>query len=212
MAPAPHFHRVRFHADAFSIAVCLYLKRHGVLRWHSGHVLHDPDTWYTDDLYRILNPAAYRRILDRIRAVFARLESRGHDGTQHSPDRYVLILDKALRRYRGNWYGPTATRSAPPVAMLPNEPDVLFDYLGGNCPVQAEGTVDGVPFTFRSRGERWSFGVGRDPLGPHAWSYGEPYGTKYEAGWISQRQALDFIALSVARYRNRAHATEAAVA
>ncbi|HWP43098.1 MAG TPA: hypothetical protein VNO14_07690, partial [Blastocatellia bacterium] len=38
-----------------------------------------------------------------------------------------------------------------------------IDYLGGECPVQAEGTVDGKPFYFRARGRRWSFALSEDP-------------------------------------------------
>jgi hypothetical protein len=30
----------------------------------------------------------------------------------------------------------------------------------GACPVEYEGTVDGVPFYFRARGQRWQFGAG----------------------------------------------------
>jgi len=47
--------------------------------------------------------------------------------------------------------------------------DIIF---GGGCPVQGEGTVDGYPCYYRSRGEGWSFEVfpiGTDLESPEAW-------------------------------------------
>lgn len=41
---------------------------------------------------------------------------------------------------------------------------LVIDTLGGMCPVQAEGTIDGVPFYFRARGEHWKFSAGIDPV------------------------------------------------
>lgn len=69
----------------------------------------------------------------------------------------------------------------------------VIDWLSGNCPVQAEGTIDGVPFYFRARGCRWSLSVGGDPLDDFAWYYEEPYGETYEAGWMSEPEAVSFI-------------------
>ena len=37
--------------------------------------------------------------------------------------------------------------------------------LGGNCPVQAEGLIDGHPFFFRARGAHWSMTVGSPATG-----------------------------------------------
>lgn len=78
-----------------------------------------------------------------------------------------------------------------------------IDWLGGNCPVQAEGTIDGVPFYFRSRGDKWSFGVGPEPVGDPEWEHIEPYGEWPEAGWITTEQAEAFINKAVAIYRER---------
>ena len=33
---------------------------------------------------------------------------------------------------------------------------LMIDWCGGNCPVQAEGKINGKPFYFRARGECWS--------------------------------------------------------
>ena len=35
----------------------------------------------------------------------------------------------------------------------------------GACPVQAEGTVDGLPFYFRARGGEWTLSVAATPAG-----------------------------------------------
>lgn len=67
--------------------------------------------------------------------------------------------------------------------------------LGGNCPVQAEGTVDGHEFYFRARGSYWSMSIGGDDVvGKPAWYYEEPYGSgPYDAG---HRHGMDsFLAL-----------------
>lgn len=73
-------------------------------------------------------------------------------------------------------------------------PNLTIDYLGGNCPVQAEGTLDGHPFYFRARGAHWSFGVGAEPVCNPDWSYDEPYGDgPYDAGWMTEDEARAFI-------------------
>lgn len=75
---------------------------------------------------------------------------------------------------------------------------IQIDSLGGNCPVQAEGTFDGVPFYFRARGCSVTCDVGDDDW---CWT-----GPEYEhplAGWISQETALAFIGEAYAAWKNR---------
>lgn len=86
---------------------------------------------------------------------------------------------------------------------MSDNPGLVIDYLGGKCPVQAEGTLDCVPFYFRSRGESWSFGVGPEPVTTPDWEYEEPYGTWPDAGWITDDEAHAFIDKAVALYRSR---------
>ena len=86
---------------------------------------------------------------------------------------------------------------------MDDDPGLVIESLGGNCPVQAEGTVDGIPFYFRSRGDEWSFGVGDDPIGAPEWEHCEPYGIWPEAGWITEEQAMKFIAQAAALWRIR---------
>lgn len=74
-------------------------------------------------------------------------------------------------------------------------------WIGGNCPVQAEGTIDGKPFYFRARGEHWTVGIGADPVGVPDWHYGEDYGDEpFAAGWMSEGEARAFIEKAVQRY------------
>jgi hypothetical protein len=69
-------------------------------------------------------------------------------------------------------------------------PEIKIDYIEGNCPVQAEGSFNGVEFYFRARGKRWSIEVGKSPK----WNYEEPYGSDdFSAGWVIDAEAVDFI-------------------
>ncbi len=43
--------------------------------------------------------------------------------------------------------------------MTTQEPEIVYTELGGACPVQAEGTIDGHPFYFRFRGDEWSLTI-----------------------------------------------------
>jgi hypothetical protein len=77
-----------------------------------------------------------------------------------------------------------------------------IDYLGGNCPVQAEGIVDGHPFYFRARGEHWSMGIGGDVVGAPDWYHREPWGDeKFAAGWMEEDEARRMIDKAVREWR-----------
>lgn len=69
---------------------------------------------------------------------------------------------------------------------------VVIDSIGGNCPVQAEGLIDGFGFHFRARGARWSVEVyngGNDP-----WITTQKYSDEpYAAGWMTEDEARAFI-------------------
>lgn len=81
---------------------------------------------------------------------------------------------------------------------------VTINLIGGNCPVQAEGTIDGEPFYFRARGERWSIGIGGDVVADPDWYYEEPYpGEKFAAGWMTDDEARKFISEAAERYFDR---------
>lgn len=83
--------------------------------------------------------------------------------------------------------------------------EIVIEMIGGNCPVQAEGTVAGVEFYFRARGNRWSMGIGgADVVGAPDWHYEEPYGGEpFAAGWMSTDDALAFIDKAAQLYLSR---------
>lgn len=79
-----------------------------------------------------------------------------------------------------------------------------IDWLGGNCPVQAEGHVDGKPFYFRARGDHWALNIGgADVVLNPDWRHEEDYGEWPQAGWMTEDEARAFIAKAVALYRQR---------
>lgn len=80
---------------------------------------------------------------------------------------------------------------------------IEIDGLGGNCPVQAEGHIDGKPFYFRARGERWQIGIGgADTILEPEWYHEEPYGSlPFEAGWMDEEEASAFIVKAAGLYR-----------
>jgi hypothetical protein len=88
-------------------------------------------------------------------------------------------------------------------ATVGGEGEMEIRWIGGNCPVQAEGTIDGKEFYFRARGDSWSMDIGGDdPVAGGEWSYEEDYGKgPYDAGWMTIEEARGFIAKAVAIYR-----------
>ncbi len=83
---------------------------------------------------------------------------------------------------------------------------VVIDNIGGNCPVQAEGTVNGEPFYFRARGGHWSMSIGgSDVVGSPKWYLQAPYkdpnptphpivgAMHFAAGWMPVEAAESFI-------------------
>lgn len=84
--------------------------------------------------------------------------------------------------------------------MSETTPHLVITYIGGNCPVQAEGTVDGKEFYFRARGEHWSLGIGGEPVAEPEWYYEESYGTWPKAGWMTVEEAEAFLRAALARY------------
>jgi hypothetical protein len=74
---------------------------------------------------------------------------------------------------------------------------VDIEWMGGLCPVQAEGTFDGVEFYFRARGTSVTVDVGEN------WTW---YGPEYEwpdAGWISEETARSYVNEAYACWRER---------
>lgn len=89
---------------------------------------------------------------------------------------------------------------------------LVINYIAGNCPVEGEGTVNGVPFYFRARGQRWSFGVGADPVGSPDWECDANWGDKqYAAGWMPYEEAETIIRKCAAEYEAGETPTRTAV-
>jgi hypothetical protein len=62
------------------------------------------------------------------------------------------------------------------------------------CPVQVEGTIDEVPFYFRSRWGHWRIGIGGDVVGDPDWTRQSDYGDgAYDASWMPEEEALEII-------------------
>lgn len=79
-----------------------------------------------------------------------------------------------------------------------------MDRIGGNCPVQANGDVDGKRFYFRARGDEWQFHVADtdDEIFNNPLFYIERgYGTGFDAGWMPQHEAVHFIIEAIGEYR-----------
>ena len=71
--------------------------------------------------------------------------------------------------------------------------ELHIEHIGGFCPVQAEGIIDGVPFYFRARWAHWTMSIGDDPVGIHlgkpGWIKRVRYGEPPSAGWMSLKIA-----------------------
>jgi hypothetical protein len=83
--------------------------------------------------------------------------------------------------------------------------EIKIDTIGGNCPVQAEGTINGKPFYFRARGQHWSLSIGgADLIGNPEFSYAEKCGDgPFTAGWITEDEARTFIDRGAAIFANQ---------
>lgn len=82
--------------------------------------------------------------------------------------------------------------------------------IGGFCPVQGDGTVDGKTWYFRARHDEWSFEVWDESLGPEGrlptseprWWVVSPYGEgDHDASWMPFSHAWRFIDESIAAGR-----------
>lgn len=94
------------------------------------------------------------------------------------------------------------------------DPNITINNLGRNCPVQAEGTIDGHAFYFRARGSHWSIelaqgdGVFLSELSNAdynqwvaTWEYYERWGEWPDAGWMEIEDAMWLIHRAAMLYR-----------
>lgn len=86
--------------------------------------------------------------------------------------------------------------------------------IGGACPLQGDGNVDGLPWYFRARGGSWSFSVAATPDGdpvaagfrdapPGSWYVdGDAEGDgAYAGSWMPYSEGWQHIEASIAEWR-----------
>ncbi len=89
---------------------------------------------------------------------------------------------------------------------------IKITSIGGNAPVQAEGTIDGHPFYFRARWGYWSLEINTSQTGPadvlswpedaDIWEHEEPWGDgPYAASWMPQDVVLACIEAAATSWR-----------
>lgn len=135
-------------------------------------------------------------------------------------DTFTAML-RSIANGGGNMCQAGSTAACEPVSASPlqsgdgGEAGIQIDMLGGNCPVQADGLIDGEPFYFRARWDSWSLSIGsdyedhssigkngRDVVGRPRWFYEEDYGDgPYDAGWMPEDDARKMIAKGAALFR-----------
>lgn len=89
---------------------------------------------------------------------------------------------------------------------------LIIESIGGSCPVQASGTIDGKEFFFWSRYQVWTFAVavdaGIDPVDINETSdqgfyLEESYGEgPYDAGYMPIEEAKEIIHRCVEEFEN----------
>lgn len=78
-------------------------------------------------------------------------------------------------------------------------------WLGGNCPVQAEGVIEGnLLFYFRARGSSWQFHiwpVGRECYDDDIFLHEEDFGEGFDAGWMEKETALGLMLKAAEKFK-----------
>ena len=88
-----------------------------------------------------------------------------------------------------------------------NKLNIKIETIGGNCPVQAHGTIFGTAFYFRARGQSYSLAIGENPVGipeyDKGWYVKKSWGKReFDAGYMPVNLALLLIAKHVIDYIN----------
>jgi len=94
-----------------------------------------------------------------------------------------------------------------------NQEFYTIEWIDGPCPMQAWGTIDGDPFFFRSRWDRWSFAV--DPALPpddiespaQGFFVEELYEGPYGAGYMPEELPRKIIDREAHAYYARKHSS-----
>jgi len=88
-----------------------------------------------------------------------------------------------------------------------NKLNIKIETIGGNCPVQAHGTIFGTAFYFRARGQSYSLAIGEDPVEipkyKKGWYVNKSWGEhEFDAGYMPVNLALLLIAKHTIDYIN----------
>ena len=87
--------------------------------------------------------------------------------------------------------------------------EIVIRELGGQCPVQGNGTIGGIEFYFRARGEWWTLGIGGDPVLEPDWYHEEQYSNfdktndphdMFAAGHMLYEEAAGFLFKAIRLY------------
>lgn len=97
----------------------------------------------------------------------------------------------------------------PRAALEVECPGIKIDTWGGWCPVEVEGTIDGLPFHFRARGALWSVSIATTPdgdpldafVGGPGWLLCEQWGKWPDAGYMPDDDVRACIVKSVEKWR-----------
>lgn len=86
--------------------------------------------------------------------------------------------------------------------MTKNTTAVVITMIGGQCPVQAEGTILGRPFYFRARGCHYTISIGGDdPMEDPHWRKRVRWGAgDWDAGYITESVTRDLITHAADQY------------
>jgi hypothetical protein len=127
-------------------------------------------------------------------------------------DKTLADLREAFRpifdEQRATW-----EREGPAAMAAFKATGAALGMIGGNCPVQAEGVVDGQAFYFRARGDEWQFHVAptKELIFDAATFYIErDYGEGFDAGWMPNHEALGFIVEAISEFRALTNETRSA--
>ena len=88
-----------------------------------------------------------------------------------------------------------------------NKLNIKIETIGGNCPVQSQGTILGTEFYFRARGQAYSLAIGEDPVVipeyRKGWYVKKSWGKhEFDAGYMPVNLALLLIAKHTIDYIN----------
>lgn len=95
-------------------------------------------------------------------------------------------------------------REGPAAMAAFQETGATLKMIGGNCPVQAKGFVDGHAFYFRARGDSWQFHVAPTSdliFDADVFYICRDYGEFPDAGWMPRHEALGFIVQAIGEFR-----------